>query len=80
MKTPLIAVLGAALTLAGCASRIDPKDLNPNNLSAVCQALVGPIKYNSQNVKSKRHAGPELAPDLKRRNQIGQALHCPQYR
>lgn len=67
-----------ALMLSGCAGTVE---LRPTQSSApVCDALIGPIKYNSRNPKSRRHAGPDLAPDLKQRNQVGQNLGCPQYR
>ena len=79
---PLLALLMVAVLLTGCQTTddLDPRLLNPTNRSAVCEALVGPIQYNSQNPKSGRHAGAVLVPDLKQRNQIGQALRCPQYR
>lgn len=63
--------------LAGCAHVPDGR---PTTRQPVCDALIGPIKYNSTNPKSRRHAGPDLAPDLKRRNQVGVNLRCPQYR
>lgn len=73
----LVLILGI-LTLAGCA---DLKDkLATTSTTPVCSALIGPIKYNSQKPNSKRFAGPALAPDLKQRNQVGEKLHCPQYR
>lgn len=49
-------------------------------VSTICQALVGPIKYNSKNEKSLRYAARALVPDLAERNRIGQALNCPAYR
>jgi hypothetical protein len=67
-----------ALLLAGCAGNLP--DLNPTHTAPVCDALVGPIKYNSTNPKSARHAGPRLAPDLKQRNQVGANLGCPAYK
>lgn len=73
-----IAPLALALLLAGCVT--DGTLPSPTDKSAICKALVGPIKYNSQKLSSPRHAGPQLAPDLKTRNQIGQSLGCPQYR
>lgn len=72
-----LAVLAVALFVAGC----NAKDLPPvNDLSAVCQALQDPIKYNSQNKLSKRYAAQLLALDLKQRNQLGERLHCPAFR
>jgi hypothetical protein len=47
---------------------------------AICHALIGPIHYNTFNPKSGRYSGHILAIDLKMRNQVGQALHCAQYR
>lgn len=47
---------------------------------AVCDALLTPIKYNSQNTKSQRYAGPALAPDLAQHNRVGMNLACPAYR
>lgn len=70
------AALLALLLLAGC----DKDDLRPDDKSAICKALVGPIKYNTTDPKSKRHAGVVLGLDLKERNQIGRGLNCPQYR
>lgn len=72
-----IAPLLVAFLLAGCATT---QTLQPTDKSPVCKALIGPIKYNSTNPKSARHAGPKLAPDLKARNQVGSNLNCPQYR
>lgn len=74
----LVAVaIGYALLLTGCG---DKNDLDPSTINAVCKALVGPIKYNTQKPDSRRHAGDLLGLDLKQRNQIGRELHCPQYR
>jgi hypothetical protein len=54
--------------------------LSPAGLEAVCNALVGPIRYNTYTKTSGRYAGPILGIDLKQRNQIGQQLGCPAYR
>ena len=59
----------------GCATMPLPDSKTP-----VCEALVGPIKYNSTDPRSQRHAGPALAPDLAQRNRVGINLKCPQYR
>lgn len=67
-----------AVLLCGCSTTGDK--LQPTKPGSVCKALIGPIKYNSQNKDSRRHAGPDLAPDLKARNQVGQTLNCPAYR
>lgn len=63
--------------LAGCSHGPKP---SLNQIKPICTALIGPIKYNSTVPSSKRFAGPALAPDLKRRNQVGQSLRCPAYR
>ena len=73
----IVIALLALLILGGCQTTQVGKPVKPQ---AICKALVGPIKYNSTDPKSPRHAGPKLAPDLKQRNQIGQRLNCPQYR
>jgi hypothetical protein len=75
----LTPVLFATLLLAGCVEGSLDK-LKGTSTAPVCVALIGPIKYNSVDLKSARHAGPKLAPDLKRRNQVGSNLRCPQYR
>lgn len=69
--------LASALLLTGCNTDQVGASVKPQ---PICKALVGPIKYNSKDVKSPRHAGPALAPDLKQRNQVGQQLGCPSYR
>lgn len=71
-------VMFAYLLLVGCVTTSSPPP--STRVTPVCTALLGPIQYNSQNPKSRRHAGPDLAPDLKRRNQVGQNLRCPAYR
>jgi hypothetical protein len=73
----LIGLLVIMLLLSGCSSN---EALRSVNSTPVCKALIGPIKYNSRDPKSRRHAGPDLAPDLKQRNQVGQSLHCAAYR
>ncbi len=72
-----LAVLGLALILSGCQTTGPGRTLKPQ---PICDALVGPIKYNSRNVKSRRHAGPDLAVDLSVRNRVGVRLNCPKYR
>lgn len=77
MKTVLIIVLFLLLLgLCSCAGGPKPE----TRLAPACSALIGPIHYNSYVPKSRRYAGPDLAPDLKRRNQVGTYLNCPQYR
>lgn len=61
--------------LTGC----DPQGLPPNSRAAICEAVVGPIRYNSTDKHSGRYAARLLVPDLKQRNQIGRRLGCPAY-
>ena len=76
-----IGILALSVLLMGAA---DPGGcaivLGPGGLQSICDALVGPIKYNTYNKNSPRHAGPVLGMDLKQRNQIGQRLGCPLYK
>ncbi len=72
----IIAPLIALLLLAACQT----DGVGPKALSPVCDALIGPIKYTSTNKASRRYAGPDLAPDLKKRNQVGQGLHCKAFK
>lgn len=71
----ILALLGLVLC-TGCT----PEDLTPVQRNTICNALVGPIRYNTYDPKSGRYSGHVLALDLKVRNQIGEALHCPQYK
>ncbi len=73
----LLLVLMAAVFLSGCAATV--KTETSTNIGPVCTALGDPIRYNTYNEKSARHAGPALAPDLKRHNQVGRGLGCPAY-
>jgi hypothetical protein len=66
-----------ALPLAGC---LTDGTLPSSTLQPICEALIGPIRYNTYSKESKRYAAAVLAMDLKTRNQVGQRLHCPQYR
>lgn len=70
-------VLIISLALTGCATT---GGLSPTQTTPVCNALIGPLKYNTYNKDSRRHAGPDLAVDLHQRNSVGQQLGCPQYR
>ena len=63
-----------------CFASCTPEDLTPAQTTAICEALIGPIHYTTYDPKSGRYSGHILALDLKQRNQVGQALHCPQYR
>lgn len=72
----VFAPLFALVLLSGCMTTgMMPIDERP-----VCTAMIGPLKYNEKNLHSRRHAGPDLALDLKARNQVGEGLGCPQYR
>lgn len=70
----VLLVLGYAL--GGCAHVPPPPT---EDASPICDALIGPIRYSSTNKASRRYAAPDLAPELKERNQVGVQLHCPQY-
>jgi len=72
-----IIIILALLVIGGCARN---PTLRSTRIEPTCTALIGPIKYSSTNTKSRRYAGVDLAVDLKRRNQVGVALHCPEYR
>jgi hypothetical protein len=70
MKYAVIAILLAAAP-QGC----DP-NFSPAQRAALCQVLIGPIKYNTYNKNSHRYAADQLAPDLKQHNQVGTRLGC----
>lgn len=76
--TRLASVIVLAIALGGCAT-VSGKT-PPTGTAPVCDALVGPIKYNSKGKASRRYAGPDLAPDLAVRNRVGIKLRCPAYR
>jgi hypothetical protein len=76
MITRLLIIFLLVSSLGGC----DPSDLSPNTLKPICDALIGPIRYNTYTKTSTRYAGPVLGLDLKRRNQVGQRLGCPLYK
>lgn len=65
-----------ALALGGCITTSQ----STRTTTPVCDALVGPIKYNSTVKTSRRFAGPDLAPDLVVRNRVGMNLRCPKYK
>ncbi len=69
-------LLLAGLTLAAC----DPSDLTPAQTTAICHALMGPLRYNTYDKASKRYAAILLAMDLKQRNQVWQGLRCSRSR
>ena len=69
------AVILLSLVLAGCATTGSTQSLKP-----VCDALIGPITYNSHNKNSDWHAGKKLVPELAKRNRVGINLHCPAYK
>lgn len=68
-----IAVTVGMLMLGGCVT-------TGSTPTAVCDALIGPIHYNSKVTTSPSHAGPALAPELAKRNRVGINLGCTQYR
>lgn len=65
----LLSMLAACQTIEAPLSQTAP----------VCKVLIGPIRYNSTVKTSRRYAGPDLAPDLNRRNQVGLNLKCAQF-
>ncbi len=73
---PLLILILTAPLLGAC----DVGGLPPATIAPVCQALIGPIKYNSTNKMSKRFAAALLAMDLKQRNQVGRNIGCPLYK
>ncbi len=76
MITRSISFLVLGILLAACS----PEDVPANKVSAVCRALVGPIRYNTADRRNQRYAAYLLSLDLAERNRIGRALRCPQYR
>lgn len=74
----IVVILTAGLLLGGCET--GKEALQGASKQAVCKALIGPIKYNSQKVESPRFAASQLAPDLATRNRVGQNLGCPGFR
>ena len=70
-----VLILILPLALAGCITNGSTQSLKP-----VCDAIIGPIQYSSHNKQSARYAGPELAPDLAKRNRVGVNLACPAYK
>lgn len=74
--TRVISIVLLGLTLTGCFEATK----RAGGIGPACTALIGPIRYNSTTAKSRRHAGPDLAVDLNRRNQVGRNLRCPAYR
>jgi hypothetical protein len=75
-KSITFCIIFCAFTVAGCT----PEDLTAVQRQTICNALVGPIRYNTYDPKSGRYSGHILALDLKVRNQVGQALRCPLYK
>jgi hypothetical protein len=69
------AIILIPILLAGCVT----DGLSPTQLRPICAALVGPIKYNTFDAKSRRYAADLLAMDIHQRNDIGRQLGCPQY-
>ena len=61
---------------AGCQTT---SGLGPTEVKPICDALIGPIRYNTYQIKSGRYAGQVLALDLKQRNQVGERLGCTGY-
>ena len=55
-----IVLIFAGFCLLGCT----PEDLTPVQRNTICNALVGPIRYNTYDPKSGRYSGHVLALDL----------------
>ena len=74
-------LLLAALALTGAAgpAGCQTTGLGPAEVKPICDALIGPIRYNTYKTTSTRFAGKALAPDLKQRNQVGEHLGCTGY-
>lgn len=68
-------ILLLAILLGGCVTTGSTQSLKP-----VCDAMIGPITYNSHNKNSDWHAGKKLAPELAKRNRVGVNLRCPAYK
>lgn len=80
-KDGYLAIVPIALLVAlGGCSHEPPGSSGIQSLKPVCTALIGPIRYNSADPNSQRHAGPDLAPDLEKRNRVGSRLNCPEYK
>lgn len=71
-----INAIALCAALGGCATT---GTLGPTQIKPVCDALIGPIRYNTYKITSGRYAGKTLALDLKQRNQVGEGLHCKGY-
>lgn len=72
----LFATIAACFLLSGCVTTSQPI----SSVQPACDVLLEPIRYNSVTPKSRRYAGPDLAPDLAVHNRVGINLHCPKYR
>ena len=70
-------IVASSILLAACATT---NGIETTKIKPICDALVGPIQYDSRNPKDPRFAGRVLAPDLAVRNKIGGDLDCPAYR
>ena len=68
MKFAVIALL---LATAGCDQQFPLLSVQP-----ICDALIGPLRYNSTNPSSQRYAAPLLAMDVKQRNYVYIKLGC----
>jgi hypothetical protein len=73
--TQTIKLIVLCICLGGCAT----DGLGPTQIKPICDALIGPIRYNTYKITSGRYAGKTLALDLKQRNQVGTSLGCKGY-
>jgi hypothetical protein len=77
MRKSYVGMCVVLVSLLTCSC--GPDDLSPNQKTAICRALIGPIRYNTFDKTSQRYAAILLALDLKQRNQVGARLGCPKY-
>jgi hypothetical protein len=75
MLLMLAVLVITGFVLAGCATV--PGEVK--SLKPVCDALGPPHVYNAKNKDSPWHAGPKVAPRLRRDNNVGENLRCPGY-
>lgn len=71
-----------ALMVAGCVAGCAGHDGVLTSTEPICDALLKPIKTNTQKTTSKRYLPPsstDLRADIKQHNQVGLGLHCPTY-
>lgn len=70
-------IIASSILLAACGTT---NGTGIGKIKPVCDALIGPIHYDSRDPRNARYAGRALAPDLAARNKVGAGLGCPAYR